>query len=66
MSAVNPKDRSYVNDLVIQCLRDSMFVLETTRLVHWGLNGSNFSRSFILDDNKSATLTGVITFTDII
>tara|TARA_R100000388_G_C7190462_1_gene133263 strand:+ start:190 stop:711 length:522 start_codon:yes stop_codon:yes gene_type:complete len=48
MSAVNPKDRSYVNDLVIQCLRDSMFVLETTRLVHWGLNGSKFYQIHLL------------------
>ena len=48
MDSVNPKDRSYVNDLVIQCLRDSMFVLETTRLVHWGLNGSKFYQIHLL------------------
>ena len=38
MDSVNPKDRAYVNDLVVQCLRDSIFVLETTRLVHWGIH----------------------------
>ena len=42
MDAVNSKDRKLVNDLVIQVLRDSMFVLEQTRLVHWGINGSKF------------------------
>ena len=48
MDSVNPKDRSYVNDLVIQCLRDSMFVLETTRLVHWGVVGSKFYQIHLL------------------
>ena len=48
MDSVNPKDRAYVNDLVIQCLRDSIFVLETTRLVHWGLNGSKFYQIHLL------------------
>jgi len=48
MDSVNPKDRAYVNDLVIQCLRDSIFVLETTRLVHWGLNGSKFYQVHLL------------------
>ena len=48
MDNVNPKDRAYVNDLVVQCLRDSIFVLETTRLVHWGLNGSKFYQIHLL------------------
>ena len=48
MDSVNPKDRAYVNDLVVQCLRDSIFVLETTRLVHWGLNGSKFYQIHLL------------------
>ena len=48
MESVNPKDRAFVNDLIIQCLRDSMFVLESTRLVHWGLNGSKFYQIHLL------------------
>jgi starvation-inducible DNA-binding protein len=48
MDAVNSKDRKLVDDLVIQVLRDSMFVLETTRLVHWGLNGSKFYQVHLL------------------
>ena len=48
MDSVNPKDRSYVNDLVIQCLRDSMFVLETTRIVHWRIVGSKFYQIHLL------------------
>ena len=48
MDSVNPKDRKLVNDLVIQVLRDSMFVLEQTRLVHWGINGSKFYQIHLL------------------
>ena len=48
MDSVNPKDRKHVNDLVIQVLRDSMFVLEQTRLVHWGINGSKFYQIHLL------------------
>jgi len=48
MDAVNSKDRKLVNDLVIQVLRDSMFVLEQTRLVHWGINGSKFYQIHLL------------------
>ena len=48
MDAVNSKDRKLVDDLVIQVLRDSMFVLEQTRLVHWGINGSKFYQIHLL------------------
>tara|TARA_B100000900_G_scaffold225827_1_gene191681 strand:- start:8415 stop:8927 length:513 start_codon:yes stop_codon:yes gene_type:complete len=48
---VNPKDREYVNQLIIQSLRDSIFVLEQTRLIHWGINGPKFYQIHLLTES---------------
>ena len=51
MNQVNPKDTQTVNDFLVQCLRDSVFVLDQTRLVHWGLIGSKFYQIHLLTDD---------------
>ena len=48
MSNSNPKDVQVVNDHLVQCLRDSVFVLNQTRLAHWGLLGSKFYQIHLL------------------
>ena len=47
---VNPKDKEYVDQLIVQSLRDSIFVLAQTRLVHWGINGPKFYQIHLLTE----------------
>ena len=48
MPKANPKDVQAVNDHLVQCLRDSVFVLNQTQVVHWGLLGSKFYQIHLL------------------
>jgi starvation-inducible DNA-binding protein len=48
MTKPNPKDVQVVNEHLVQCLRDSVFVLNQTQVVHWGLLGSKFYQIHLL------------------
>ena len=57
MNSVNPKDRQIVCDLLVQCLRDSVMVLNQTQLVHWGLLGSKFYQIHLLTGDIQTEMT---------
>ena len=48
MVSPNPKDVQVVNEHLVQCLRDSVMVINQTQIVHWGLLGSKFYQIHLL------------------
>ena len=57
MNSVNPKDAALVNEHLVQCLRDSVMVLNQTQLVHWGLLGSKFYQIHLLTGDIQTEMT---------